>query len=97
MLEIIILIFLAKEIGNLAARKGLKPGLWKFYLVIGWIIMELLGATVGVIIFGPGNIFSIFLVAVAFAISSYFYIKANLNKRPDAGLDDDISNIGNMN
>lgn len=97
MLEIIILIFLAKEIGILAARKGLKPGLWKFYLVVGWIIMELLGAMLGVMIFGPGNLFSIFLVAVAFAISSYFYIKANLNKRPDTGLDDDISNIGNLN
>ncbi len=97
MLEIIILIFLAKEIGILAARKGLKPGLWKFYLVIGWIVMELLGATVGVVIFGPRNMISIFLVAVAFAISSYFYIKANLSKRPDTGLDDEISNIGNMN
>jgi len=95
MLEIIILIFLAKEIGILAARKGLKPGLWKLYLVIGWIGMELLGATIGVIIFGPRNLISVFLVAVAFAITSYFYIKANLNKRPNVGLDDDISNIGN--
>lgn len=56
--------------------------------------MELVGAIVGVIIFGPDNRISVFLIAVAFAITSYFYIKANLNKRPDMGLDDDISKIG---
>lgn len=94
MLEIIILIFLAKEIGLLASRKGLRSGLWKFYLVAGWIFMEIVGAVVGVIIFGPDNRISIFLVAVAFAITSYFYIKANLSKRPDVGLDEDISKIG---
>lgn len=97
MIEIIVLIFLAKEIGALASRKGLKSGLWKFYLVLGWIFMELLGATIGVMMFGPENVISIFLIAVAFAVTSYFYIKANLNKRPDSGLDDDIYNIGNKN
>ncbi len=97
MIEIIVLIFLTREIGNLALRKGLKPGLWKFYLVAGWIVMELLGAVVGVVIFGPGNFISIMLVAIAFAITSYFYLKANLNKRPDTDLDDDISNLGKKN
>jgi len=95
MIEIIVLIFLTKEIGNLAARKGLKSGLWKFYMVAGWIVMELVGAFVGVMIFGPGNVISILLIAIAFAITSYFYLKANLNKRPDADLNDDIYKIGN--
>ena len=46
MIEIIVLIFLTREIGNLATRKGLKSGLWKFYMVAGWIFMELVGAVV---------------------------------------------------
>lgn len=95
MIEIIVLIFLTKEIGRLAIRKGLKPGLWKFYMVAGWIVMEIVGAFVGVLFFGPGNFVSILLVAIAFAITSYFYLKANLNKRPDTDLNDDIYNIGN--
>ncbi len=47
MIEIIVLIFLAKEIGRLALTKGLKPGWWKFYLVIGWILGEFLGLIIG--------------------------------------------------
>ncbi len=97
MIEIVVLYFLTKEIGNLAVRKGLKSGLWKFYMVAGWILMEIFGAFVGVVIFGPGNFISILLVAIAFAVTSYFYLKANLNKRPDTDFDDDIHNIGNRN
>ncbi len=34
MIEIIVLIFLSRNIGYLALDKGLKPGLWKFYVVL---------------------------------------------------------------
>jgi hypothetical protein len=45
--------------------------------------------------FTTDNIISIALVGFAFAITSYFFIKAQLNKLPDqGGLDDDIDNIG---
>lgn len=94
MLEIIVLIFLTRDIGRLADRKGVKPSTWKIYTVFGWIISEIIGFVVGVMIFGPDNIFSIILVGIAFAVTSYFIIKAQLNKLPDEGLDDDINNIG---
>lgn len=94
MLEIIVLIFLTREIGKLAASKGLKPSTWKIYTVFGWIISEIFGFIVGIMIFGEDNLFSIIIVGLIFAITSFYIIKARLKKLPDHGLDDDINNIG---
>ena len=93
MLEIIALIFLTKEIGRLALDKGRKPGAWKIYTVVGWLILEIIGIIVGILIFDKDNLFSIVMVGLAFAITSYFIIKAYLNKLPDY-FDDDINRIG---
>jgi len=93
MLEIIALIFLTREIGKIAADKGLKPGTWKIYTVLAWIAGEFIGAIIGVLIFGTSNIFSIELVAIAGAVTGYVVLKANLKKKPDL-LDDDINQIG---
>jgi hypothetical protein len=93
MLEIIALIFLTREIGKIAADKGLKPGTWKIYTVLAWIAGEFIGAIIGVLIFGTNNFFSIVLVAIAGAVTGYLILKANLSKRPDL-LDDDINQIG---
>ena len=97
MLEIIALIFITREIGRLAESKGLRPGLWKFYNVTGWVITELLGVIVGILIFGKDNIVSVFLVGILFAVTSYFLIKGYLSRLPDIGLQDDINNIGTGN
>ncbi len=94
MLEIIALIFLTKNIGRLAAKKGLKSSTWKIYLIAGWFVLEFIGIIIGLMIFGKDNIISIELLAIAFAITSYFVIKERLNKMPDQGLDDDINRIG---
>ena len=95
MLELIALIFLTKEIGKLAEEKGLKPLTWKIYTIISWIITEIIGIIVGVMLFGRDNLFSVVLVGLTFAITSYFIIKAQLNKLPDQNFDDDINNLGN--
>jgi hypothetical protein len=94
MLEIIALIFLTREIGKLAESKGLKPISWKIYTVIGWLISEMIGIFVGVMIFGTNNLVSVVLVGLAFAITSYFIIKAQLNKFPDRNIEDDINDLG---
>lgn len=94
MLDLIVLFFLTKEIGRLAERKGLKSFTWRVYNVIGWLGAELVGVIIGVLIFGLNNIVSVQLVAFAFAITSYFIIKAQLNKLPDRDIDDDIDRIG---
>ena len=94
MLEIIALIFLTKDVGKLAMAKGLKPLTWKIYTVVAWIISEIIGVFVGALIFGTDNLFSVVLIGLTFAITSYFFIKARLNKLPDY-FDDDINNLGN--
>jgi TM2 domain-containing membrane protein YozV len=93
MLEIIILIFLTREIGRLAHSKGLKPGTWKIYTVVCWIISEIIGLIIGFMIFGKDNLFSVAMIGITFASTSYFIIKAQLNKLPDY-FDDDIDRIG---
>lgn len=94
MLEIIALIFLTREIGKIAASKGLKPITWKIYTVLGWIIFELWGFMIGLIFFEANNLFSIMMVGLMFAITSYFLIKARLNKIPDNHFDDEIERLG---
>ncbi len=94
MLDLILLFFLTKEIGRLAFRKGLKPLTWKIYNVSGWLGAELIGIIIGAAIFGLDNLVSVQLIAFAFAITSYFIIKAHLNKLPDHDMDDEINRIG---
>ena len=94
MLEIIALIFLTRDIGKIAASKGLKPITWKIYTVLAWIIFEIWGFIIALMIFDKTNLFSIIMVGLMFAVSSYFLIKARLNKIPDNRLDNDIENLG---
>lgn len=93
LIDLILLFFLTREIGRIAYRKGLKPVTWKIYNVLGWLGAELIGIVIGVLMFGLNNLVSVQLIAFAFAITSYFVIKAQLNKLPN--IDDDIDRIGN--
>ena len=93
MLEIVALYFLTKQMGKMASDKGLKPGAWKFYTILAWIVGELIGVIIGISIFGKDNLFSIVLVGIAGAFTGYLYIKSLLSKKPDV-LDDDMNNMG---
>ena len=94
MLDLIALFFLTKEIGKLSLQKGVKPMTWKIYTIAGWILSEILGFIVALMIFEKDNLFSIVLVGFLFAITSYFIIKSQLQKLPDQNSEDDINNIG---
>jgi len=83
MLEIIALIFLTRKIGDLAERKGLKKGWWKFYTVIGWFGGEIVGIVLSILIFQTDDTLSLLPLGYACAIGSYFILKAVLSKRPD--------------
>jgi hypothetical protein len=93
MLEIIALIFLTKNIGRIADRKGLKPGTWKMYTVLCWIGAEIGGAVAGIMLFGQDAMLPAIFIGVACAIGSYFVLKANLEKRPDADDEDEIAGV----
>ncbi len=94
MIEIIALIFLARQIGALAYRKGLKPGWWKFYLVIAWIAAEFVGLILGTAMFDTNDIFTLMPFALVCAFGGYLIVRAILLKKPD-GMDDEIEQIGN--
>lgn len=83
MLEIIALIFLSRNIANLAERKGLKRGWWRFYTVIAWFGAEVLGIFLSILIFQTEETLALLPLGWAFAIGSYFILKAVLSKKPD--------------
>ena len=94
MLEIVVLIFITREIGRLATRKGLPSLRWKIYTVVAWIAFEIVGFIISLFFFAPDNYFSIMMVGLMFAVTSYFLIKSKLNKMPDEDTNNDIDNIG---
>lgn len=93
MLEIIAIIFLSKKNGKLAEQKGLKSGTWIFYSVLCWIAFEIVGVVVGILSFGEENIIPTYLFALGLGVSSYFFIRSILQKKPDP-IDEDINRIG---
>ncbi len=93
MLEIIALVFLSRQIGTLAYRKGLKPGRWKLYLVLAWFFTEIIGFFTGVAMFGTHNLLGLMLFSLICAVGGYLFIRARLLKMPDS-MDDEIEKIG---
>ena len=93
MLEIIALIFLCKRNGVLAERKGLKPGMWKLYTVIAWIVTEIFGVLVGMMMFGTTSLIPVLATGLFGAFGGYLFIRYHLERRPD-NLEEDINHIG---
>ncbi|MBC7887926.1 MAG: hypothetical protein H7Z13_08545 [Ferruginibacter sp.] len=93
MLEIIALIFLCKMNGKLATQKGLKAGTWKGYTVLAWIVAEMIGVILGIILCGQENLIAIMLLALVSAFGGYLFIKAVLDKKPDS-FEEEINSIG---
>ena len=85
MLEIIALVFLSRNIGDLAVRKGLKRGWWRFYTVLAWFGAEIIGIVLALLIFQSEEAFlAIYLFAIAFAVGSYLLLRLILSRKPDA-------------
>jgi hypothetical protein len=61
--------------------------------VLAWIGAEFFGIGLGMNMFGPKNILSIFLVGLFCAFGGYLLIRSMLEKKPDA-VDDDVDKIG---
>ena len=92
MLEILALIFLTKNIGALAIKKGLKPGTWKLYAVLGWFAGEIIGVVLALRVFEVDGLVPAILLGLCCALASFFIVKAILNGKPDA--DDEINYLG---
>ena len=94
MLEIIALIFLCKRNGELATQKGLKPGTWKMYTILAWILAEFIGIVIGLSMFGRQNIFAVGLVGIFTAFGGYLFIRYTLENKPDNTFNDDVKKVG---
>ena len=83
MLEIIALVFLTRKMGELASRKGEKPGTWKLFTVLAWIGGEILGAVLAITFFNVDGYIGFLPFALMGAIGGYLIVRATLSKKPD--------------
>lgn len=92
MIEIIILYFLVKNIGNMAVKKGLPALKWKLTTIASWIVFELLGLFLAISFFGTANLMGIMAIGLASAFGGYLFVRYILEKKPDADQLDDFGN-----
>lgn len=85
MLEIIALIFLTRQIGQMAIQRGLKPAQWKWKTVGYWILFEFLGMYLGIYLFGfsKESIAGVMLLALASAFGGYLLVRRQLERIPE--------------
>lgn len=94
MLEIIALIFLCKRNGDLATQKGLKPGIWKMYTVLAWIVAEFVGIGIGLSMFGKQNLLQVGMIGIFTAFGGYLLIKYILENKPDTYNNEEVKKVG---
>lgn len=92
MLDIIILYFLANNIGKLAIQKGESASRWKVYTILAWIAGGIIGIFIGVSVLGYMDMLRLILVYYPLAIAGYHIVKNTLSRKPDAI---DIDSLGN--
>lgn len=97
MLEIIILIFLARSMGELAQKKAQPPGRWKLYTVLGWFGSEFFVMFSSMMLFqsiagAEPPIWVLFIVGPAGGYAGYMLVKQSLERHPDT--DRRIEDIG---
>jgi hypothetical protein len=94
MLDLILLYFLTKSIGVLAAKKGLPARKWKIITVVAWLTLELIGLIIGVTFFGTANLYSLLTFGLVCAFGGYLLVRNILEKKPDNKIDEDVDRIG---
>lgn len=90
-MDIIVLFFLCRHIGRVATRKGEKSSKWILITIGAWLLSEVGGLALAVIIFGTDNIIGLSLIGFMCALGSYLLVKAQLEKLPD--IDDHIEGV----
>lgn len=83
MLEIIAMISLGRTIRNIALEKGLKPLRYILTMIFLWIGCEMMGAAIGLSLFG--NMFAAYVCALAGAVlGGYLSYQRVVNAQPEA-------------
>jgi hypothetical protein len=47
MIEVLLVIYLCKKVGDVVRPKGYSVGLWRFFMVLGWVGGEITGGVIG--------------------------------------------------
>jgi positive regulator of sigma E activity len=82
MLEIIGIYFASRTIGELASSKGYSSGLYRFLTFLFWFVFEVVGAVIGLLLFGnEGFLFYIF--ALVGAVCGFLLLKTIVNRLPN--------------
>jgi len=82
MLEIIGIYFASRTIGELASSKGYSSGLYRFLTFLFWFVFEVIGAVIGILLFGnTGFLFYIF--ALVGAVCGFLLLKSIVNRLPN--------------
>jgi hypothetical protein len=96
MLEIIIVLYLARRIGGIAESKGYHPRKWKGYVWLAWFVSEVAVLLLGTVLFGYPFPVWIYLLAIASAVTGYFLVLQKVKQLPAMDNPDDwINHIGN--
>ena len=96
MLEVLLLIYLARRIRGIVEPKGYKPGKWQAYAVILWILVEIIALIVFLKLLGADIIIAV-ISAYLCAIGASIALQKYADNLPDLnqGTEDWINNMGN--
>ncbi len=93
MLEIILIIFLSRKVGNIAKKRGHKARPNIIFFVVLWFAGELIGALLGSIL-SKGNIIATYFMAlIGAAVGAYIAYNIIQNLEDKSGSDSDIITI----
>ncbi len=92
-MDIIILIFVSRRIWALAIQKGERPNRWVLYNIFAWVLTEVIGCVLAMMLFGSTNMVAVKSIGLFSAFGGYLFVRSILEKKPDS-VDDDINKIG---
>jgi hypothetical protein len=79
--DLIVLFFLARYIGNTAFKKGLVRWKWVVYTVISWVTAEFLGFAFCILTLGFKDLLPIGLFSTFCGFGGFLFIHALLRKK----------------
>ncbi len=93
MLELIVVFFLAKHIGQIVEQKGHAPGKWKAYVWGAWFASEIGIMIVGMSLLGLQNL-TVYVAALIAAFVGYSIVRQKAMQLPNIRQDDFIDQLG---
>lgn len=91
MLDIIVLFFLTRYIGEMAIRKGQPTMRWKLYTIGAWFLGGFVGVLIGSLFYQDQLIY-LALFFYPCAVAGYHITRTQLNKYPD--ITSDLDELG---